>query len=280
MGCHCLKKSETYMFVRHVFPFAMLWALLAFVPVIIGQHLAGSHSGALSGGHMGGISDGGFHRGFSASHSFGSFSALTPRSFSAAPRLNWTAPPYSFAPQRNAYAGYRPLYGAENRRGWDHRGRSRRSYPGYGYSGYPYTYASFWELLPWDIGYPDFAGYGDDDDAAEPNNAQVQSSNEEEPQPPQEGEGYRPEYVRAPYQSRVNQTAASAPPQIEPQLTLIFKDGHTQSIQNYVLTPKELIVMDYVASGRIPRISLSDLNLPATEKAAQRTGLDFSLPSA
>jgi hypothetical protein len=90
-------------------------------------------------------------------------------------------------------------------------------------------------------------------------------------------EGYRPEYVPAPYQSPV---ASASSPHIEPQLTLIFKDNHTQKIRNYVLTSKEVIVMDDADSGRIPRISLSDLNLPVTEQAAQRAGLDFSPPSA
>jgi hypothetical protein len=105
MGCHCLKKSETQMFVRYVFPIAILGALLVFVPVIMGQHLAGSHYGSFSGGHMGGFSGGGFHSGFSAPHSFGGFSAPTLRSFSAALRLNWTAPPLQHCPTAERIRG-------------------------------------------------------------------------------------------------------------------------------------------------------------------------------
>jgi hypothetical protein len=37
--------------------------------------------------------------------------------------------------------------------------------------------------------------------------------------------------------------------------------------------------MDDAASGREPRISLSELDLPATEQAARQNGLDFSPPS-
>ena len=92
-----------------------------------------------------------------------------------------------------------------------------------------------WELLPWDLGYPDFTGYGDDNGAAASNNAQLQSSDEEQQQPPQEDEGFRPDDALAPYQS-------STPPCEEPKLTLIFKDGHTLAIRNYVLTPKEILV--------------------------------------
>ncbi|HZP04615.1 MAG TPA: hypothetical protein VFB43_06930 [Terracidiphilus sp.] len=72
--------------------------------------------------------------------------------------------------------------------------------------------------------------------------------------------------------------AASAPRE-EPELTLVFKDGHTQNIRNYVLTPNDIIVMDDAASGRIPRIQLAELDLPATKRAAQRDGLDFSPPT-
>src|ERR1019366_10742166 len=89
--------------------------------------------------------------------------------------------------------------------------------------------------------------------------------------------GYRQDYAPPPYKT----TAAPEPPSPmapEPQLTLIFRDGHTQTIRNYMLTPITLIVMDQAASGREPRIPLSELNLPATEQAAQQAGLDFSPP--
>ena len=202
--------------------------------------------------------------------------------------MNWAAPRYNFVPQRNSYEGFRPPYNAGNRRGWrdhgrDRRGRYRRQYPGYSYGGYPYLYANSWELLPWDIGYPDFTGYGNDNEdseAAESNNGQVQPSGEELEQPQPENGEYRPEYGPAPYQPPVSEAAALTPPHNEPPLTLIFKDGHTQTIRDYMLTPSEVIVMDDAASGRIPRISVSELNLPATEKAARQAGLDFSPPSA
>ena len=137
---------------------------------------------------------------------------------------------------------------------------------------------SSWDLLPWDLGYPDFTGYGDDDNTAGSNQAQTQPAYEEPHQPPQEDHGYRAEYTPAPYQSPASQPALSIPPHDEPRLTLIFKDGHTQAIRNYVLTSHDVIVMDDAASGRVPRIALSDLNLPATEQTARKDGLDFSPP--
>jgi hypothetical protein len=37
--------------------------------------------------------------------------------------------------------------------------------------------------------------------------------------------------------------------------------------------------MDAAASGQVSRIALSELNLPATEQAARKDGLDFSPPA-
>lgn len=272
-------------FVRAAFSIAVLGALLAAAPGAFAQHAAGGHFG---GGHAGGFSGGGFHGGFSAPRSFGSvssprsfgsFAAPSFRGFAGAPR-SWAAPRYNLAPQRGGYAGYRPSFGAENRRGRGDRGRYRPTYRGYGYGGYPYPYANSWELLPWDIGYPDFTGYGDDSDAASPNYAQAQPSGEEPEPPPQEYEGYQPQYPPMPYQAPAPQPAASTPPQQEPELTLIFKDGHSEVIRNYMITQQDVIVMDRAAAGRTPRIPLSALNLPATEQAARRNGLDFSRPSS
>lgn len=241
----------------------MLGTLLALVPSAFGQHFAGGHSGGFAGG--------GFRAGFSSPPSFRGSFAPAPRGFGSAPRMNWAVPRYGFVPPRGAYAGYRPLYNPGNRGGWDRRARYRPPYIRSGYVGYPYAYANSWVLFPWGFGYPDYTGNEDDSGSGEPNSAQAQ--------PPQEEEGYRPEYPVAPYEPPMNQTAASTPPQNEPQLTLIFKDGHTQTIRNYALMGRDIILLDDAASGREPRIPLAELNLPATEQAAQRDGLDFSPPS-
>ena len=65
----------------------------------------------------------------------------------------------------------------------------------------------------------------------------------------------------------------------EPQLMLIFNDGHQEGIHNYVLTSSAVIVLDQAASGRQQRVPLTSLNLPATEQAAQQAGLDFTPPA-
>ncbi|MGC2162175.1 MAG: hypothetical protein WA634_09725 [Silvibacterium sp.] len=254
---------------RRVFPIIIFVVLLFTVPGASAQHLAGS---GFSGGHVRGFSGGGFHGGFSTPRSFSGFSGQSPRSLGSAPRMTWTAPRYNVAPLRGAYSNYRQSFSVADR-----RGRYRRPYLGYGNGDYPYLYANSWGLLPWDLGYPDFTGYGEDSGGAESNNLQVQSTDEELP-PPDE-QGYLPAYPRGPYEAPAAQTAASMPPRDEPKLTLIFKDGHTLAIRNYVLTPTDVIIMDDAASGREPRIAVADLNLQATEQAAQQDGLEFSPPS-
>lgn len=277
MKCHHMKRSEKHSIAPRAFPVMALGTMLALVPGALAQRSAVSHSAGFGGGHVGGFSGGGVHGSFSAPRSFGGPVGLAPRGFGVAPRMTFTAPRYSFVPRQGAYMGYRPLYGNGNGGGRDHRRPYRSPYTGYVYGGLPYAYGNSWELLPWDLGYPDFTGYGDDNGAAEPNHAQEPPWGGE--QPPQEYEGYGPEYSPSPYPPPATQAVAPAPLRNQPELTLIFKDGHTQVVRNYLLTPSQLIVMDEAASGREPRIPLSELNLPATERAAQQAGLDFSPPS-
>jgi hypothetical protein len=155
----------------------------------------------------------------------------------------------------------------------DRRPRYRSPYHTYGT---PYGYGSAW-LSPWELGYPDFAGYPD---AGGDDSADVQGAPAEEY--PAESSGnapdddYRPGY-RSGYMSAPSASAAPAP---EPLLTVVFRDGHTKQIRNYALTHSTLIVLDDAASGRQQRISLDQIDLAATERSAQDAGLDFHPPSA
>jgi hypothetical protein len=193
------------------------------------------------------------------------------RSLNSAPQFVSTAPSRAFVP------GYRIPYPTPTA---DHRGvRGNSHRPPYrGYGVYPYVYANSWELLPWDLGDSDFTGdhgYGYDsayDPLVDP--AQQQPAAPDDP--------YRTGYDAAsaqPYPawqespSAVSETASS-----EPELILIFNDGHTEAIHNYVLTSNTLIVLDQAASGHQQQIPLVALNLSATEQAAQQAGLDFTPP--
>lgn len=181
---------------------------------------------------------------------------------------------YNSIPQQSRYQYLRPVYRPGNHGGGAHRDRSRRRYPSLGLGGYPYIYGRSWELLPWDLAYP---GLPEDENSND--NTEFQPMDQEQQSPSGDSERYRPEYTAAPYRPQPDEAAASAQAPTRPELELIFKDGHTQNIRNYVLTTSDVIVMDDAVSGRIPRIQLAELDLPATERAAQQKGLDFSPPS-
>ena len=296
--------------MRRAFPVAFLGALLAFAPVAIAQHGGIGHAGGFGGGHSfgghgfgGGFAAHSFGNGF-AGHSFGSpgrIATFGSHSFgTAAPHFFGTAPRNAI-PTFSYHAPYfgRPAYGSQGRgdhRGWNHdRDHYRNPYGGYGY-GYGYgPWLNSWELLPWDLGYPDFTGYdndygefenGDNDDATQ--QAQQPYQDQQEPQQDQDNYGYGPAYSAYPYPPQgysgypgtawqPQPVSQPAPPELK--LTLVFKDGQRQQIQNYVLTPSSIIVMDQAASGRQQEIPLAELNLPATELAAQQQGLQFAPPS-
>lgn len=243
--------------MRRMFSVAVLSALMvSFTPAFAQR---AGHAGGFSGGHASGGAGHSFGGGFAGSRSAGRSSVAAPRSFAVPSRMTSTAPARSFASR------YRLPATPASRRG-DGRGeyRYRSPYRGYGYVGYPYL--NSWQLLPWDLGYPDVAGttaYDSAGDATPDTGAYAQ----------QPDEGYRPDYGQPSYESSVNTTMP------EPQLTLIFKDGHQQTIRNYVLTHSEVIVVDQAASGRQQQIPLASLDVSATEEAAQQAGLDFSPPA-
>jgi hypothetical protein len=246
-------------FMRRMFSVAFLSVLLISLPPAFAQRGGHSSGGRASGsiGHsFGGSSGPGFA---------GRSSGFASRSYVTAPRFTSTAPVRSFATaNRLPYGGITPARRPDGRSG----SRYRSPYRGYAvYGGYPY-YANSWQLLPWVSGYPDFTGYSDSGaDAAQQPAASVA--------PPDDG--YRPDYEEPAYQYSSGTAANSVAS--EPELTLIFKDGHREAIHNYVLTRDALIVMDQAASGRQQQIPLASLNLPATEQAAQQAGVDFSPPA-
>jgi hypothetical protein len=253
----------------------MAGVLLCAAAAAPAQRGGGGHpGGGLGGGHAGGFSGGFAGHSFGGGFSSGRFSSSAPRNFSSAPRVRYSMPARGFG------NGYRPSLsagrGAWTGRGGDRgrtRGRYRSPYRGYGvYGGYPY--ATGWELTPWELGYPDFLGYGNDTGYAQPDEQAAQPSGDFGDDP---DDDYRTTYGSAP-PFRAS-AVASAPVRSEPELTLVFNDGHRQSIRNYALTGNSLIVLDDAASGRQQQIPLAELNLPATEQAAQQAGLDFTPPA-
>jgi hypothetical protein len=264
----------------------MLSALLALAPAAFAQHGGSAgHAGSFHGGSAGHAGYGGFHGGFaggfrggySAARSYRSFAGSAPRIYGAGPHTIFNTPQYGMSAGRMPV--YRPAYRPDSRI-WGRRGHYHvrhngyYGYGNYGYGAYP-GFANSWELLPWDL--DDSDSIGGDTGPSQPA-AQAPQPSEQPEYVPSSENGYRQDY----YPSG-NEGAAPPPPASpiapEPQLTLIFKDGHTKQIRNYALTQSALLDMDQAASGRMTQIPLSSLNLTATEKAARQAGLDFSPPS-
>ena len=67
--------------------------------------------------------------------------------------------------------------------------------------------------------------------------------------------------------------AADAAP-VEPTV-LVFRDGHQQQVNNYAIMGQTVYVFD----SRTQKISLSDLDVPATIKLNDDRGVEFQLPN-
>ncbi len=279
----------------------------------------GGFAGHAGGGGYSGFHGGygGFHGGLSGARPVGRFGGGAPRFPVMGPHAVSMTPRYSFGPGRlpSGAPVYRPAYGSSYRpayppggdghgrgrhgRGGRHGDHDRWEYDGYGgfgnygaYNGFAYPFINSWELLPGDLGYSDFS----DDDTSGGQTAN-QTGPEQESQPayepdygPDSGpgygpdssmpeEGYRGEYAPPP-PADTEPAASAAPLAPEPRLTLIFKDGHTEQVRNYALTQGALLNLDQADAGRVRRIPLASLNVPATEKAAQQAGLEFSPPAS
>lgn len=273
--------------MRRMLLVAFLTASLLVFPSAFAQHAG--HAGGFSGGRGGG-SVGHMGGGF-AGGSSGRASGFAPRSLTLAPNFVSTAPGRAFAPgYRMPSSASAPAWRGEGHgdhdrdRGRDFRYRSPYRGYGYGYGGYPYVYANSWQLLPSYLDYPDAAGYYDS--GSDMSGSEVSESGQQQPpaSAPAPDDGYRPDYPgpAEPSYAYAQPPAARPYPQTEvspePALTLIFNDGHQQTIHNYVLTSGAVVVLDQAASGRQERIPLASLNLDATQQAAQQAGLDFTPP--
>jgi hypothetical protein len=61
----------------------------------------------------------------------------------------------------------------------------------------------------------------------------------------------------------------------QPRTVLVFKDGHTQEVQNYAVVDNMLYDL---SPGQHRKIALADLDLNATEKQNDDRGIDFQVP--
>lgn len=145
-----------------------------------------------------------------------------------------------------------------------------------GYRGYGYGYGAP-ILLPYDSEYDQMPGRGTFDEGQEQqpqentvgptifeHNGRVSAAMAQS------------RYSRAPHEQPAEepQTQAAAGRSGQPTV-LIFRDGHTEEIDNYALVGNKLIVL----GEKTQKIQLGDLDLHATERANEDRGIEFKMPN-
>jgi hypothetical protein len=143
---------------------------------------------------------------------------------------------------------------------------TRRSHFGYGgyygypYYGYPYDYDDS-GYYPSD-NYVDYGAYAPDQGDQQQQQAEINRLEDEVAR------------LRQERSSSVRSQASSTP---DPQsLTeLVFRDKHTQEVQNYAIVGQTFWIFD---SQQPKKVSISELDVPATIKANDARGVDFQLP--
>jgi hypothetical protein len=260
--------------MRRLAPIAAFVALLA-LP-LWAQRGGGGHGGGFGGG--GGHASGGMHASAGASRGFTSAPSSGQRGFSQ----------QSFNQRGFSNRGFTSRgFGGNSYLRNGSRGLRIRSYPfrnncrGYGCwsYGYPWAYGGYYDPYWWGD-----SGSSYDDDYAQ-NQAQAQEMNQESLQEQQmlrqeQADGDRDMYARSDTggpgsnQSLANQQQGAA---ILPATVLVFRDQHTQEIQNYAIVGQTLWNF---APQRTQKIPLSELDLPATTKANDDRGLTFRVPAS
>jgi hypothetical protein len=201
----------------------------------------------------GGRASGGFggHAGFSGgSHSMGG--AAGTRGFSGVQRGG-----VHFV-MGGGYGYGRPGYGYG-------RGRYYRGWPYGGYYGYPY--------YGW--------GYGDDSyssDSAQNypaydySSAYADSDRQQAAIDRLENEVDRLRQEREARESNASQSLSKT--EIQPT-ELVFRDKHTEEVQNYAIVGQTFWILNNDKARKIP---IAQLDIPATQKANEDRGVDFQLP--
>lgn len=264
-----------------------------------GGHAGGGGGHASFGGH-GSFGGGGFGGHMGASHAFsgarsGGFTGRSYGTRSYAPRS------YSRGYYRGGSYGRSSAFGRGSfgRYGRNHSGIGVRirSYPygyncwggncgygGYGGWGYPYLGGGIDPYWWGDNGDSDSDSsadqpapyYGSDDGLA---NQMQQQGIPLRPAPDYGSQDYDPNYnpnyharSTPPVQPQQQEHTPAAPPTV-----LVFRDQHQEQVQNYAIVAQTLWNF---TSGHTQKIPLSDLDIPATQKANEDQGVEFRLPAS
>jgi hypothetical protein len=146
--------------------------------------------------------------------------------------------------------------------------------------GYPWAYGAYYDpYWWWDSGSSYDEDYERDRQIANEMNQQsleeqqMRQQADDDPSPRRNGrnrnEGNSDRYARS---APADHEADSSP---VPATVLVFRDQHQQEVRNYAIVGQTLWAF---APQRTQKISLSDLDIPATTKANDDRGLTFRVP--
>jgi hypothetical protein len=209
-----------------------------------GGGFGGAHGGGVGGAPHGGANwGGGFHGGYGHGYYPGHF-------------------PY--------YPGHYPYYG------WGYPWWGYRGGYGYGWYGYPWAWGWYGGMGgAGDYSYPaqSYPGYA----YSPPDNANAYVAYDQQ----QEIDRLNDEVarMRAERQSGAEGASIPRPPpkaEIRATTVLVFRDRHSEEIENYAIVGKTLWVFTEQRARKIP---IAELNVPATTKANEDRGIEFRLPA-
>jgi hypothetical protein len=147
-----------------------------------------------------------------------------------------------------------------------HFGTRRRyfgygGYYGYPYYGYPYYYDDGGYYPP--DNYVDYGADAPDQGDQQQQQAEINRLEDEVARLRQE-------------RSSAVRSQASSTPDSQSLTELVFRDKHTQEVQNYAIVGQTFWIFDN--SPQPKKVSLSELDVPATIKANDARGVEFQLP--
>jgi hypothetical protein len=235
--------------MRRLLAFAAFLLVISLVPVFAQR----------GGGHAGG---GGGHAGFSGGHA-GFGGGFSGHSFSGAGS--------GFSGSHFASGSHFGSSGFSHGNGFSHGTHVFiRTYPyrrGYGW-GYGYPYYGYLDPYWW---YDSYSSYDPDYERQRQIASQMNDENLElqERLRAQDQQNF---YPRRPAPAHQEEQAAS-----DPATVLVFRDQHKREIQNYAIVGHMLWSFGPQRTEKIP---LSELDIPATERANEDRGVDFRVPHA
>jgi hypothetical protein len=272
------------------------WVLSAVMCALLtlpawGQRGGGGHGGMGGGGHGFSGGGGGFAAHGSAGYGYhGPVGGYRTPSYSGAYRGPGYSGAYRAPYWNNGYRGYSNGYrypyswgGRGYGYGWGWRGNPYRWGWGWGYP-WGWNWGSWW-WPGWSWGW-NWGAWDNSFDYSSDNSAASNYSSQPYVYATPDS-GYSPDSQTqdeiSDLRSQVDQlraqqdSAQSRAAQIHAETVLVYRDGHTEEVENYAIVGKTLWIFN---QSHARRVQLSELDLAATKRDNEDRGIEFVVPSS